>query len=229
MNFNHRRVGLPARLSTAQWHPVHLERQCRKKSGLDCPLRWIGEAGRCSDQMALLGAHRLRAIDQPARPDALATGRLVVEQTKPLRAPAASWAYEHRPVWKRPYPDADLVPDPRRRTGHAPSLRPSQSRQAPRGSPREPAANPRSCASWRRELIPLDTYVYFAVQRLALRRRGGRLVFRQFWQWVPGAFSWAAASEARTCASTIRSCGYRRWRQSRLGFYLDPARRRREA
>ena len=25
---------------------------------------------------------------------------------------------------------------------------------------------------------------------------GGRLVFRQFWQWVSGAFSWAAASEA---------------------------------
>ena len=29
---------------------------------------------------------RLRAIDQPARPDALAAGRLAVEQTKPLRA-----------------------------------------------------------------------------------------------------------------------------------------------
>ena len=30
--------------------------------------------------MALLGAHRLRAIDQPARPDALATSTAVVEQ-----------------------------------------------------------------------------------------------------------------------------------------------------
>ena len=65
--------------------------------------------------MALLGAHRLRAIDQPARPDALAAGRPVVEQTKPLRAAATPRAYEHRPkaaVPKAPHLDADLILDP---------------------------------------------------------------------------------------------------------------------
>jgi len=64
--------------------------------------------------MALLGAHRLRTIDQPARPDALATGRPVVEQAKPLGAPAAPRACEHGPkaaVPEAPQPDADLVFD----------------------------------------------------------------------------------------------------------------------
>jgi hypothetical protein len=65
--------------------------------------------------VALLGAHRLRTIDQPARPDALAAGRLIVEQPKPLGAPVASRAYEHRPkaaVPEAPQPDADLIFDP---------------------------------------------------------------------------------------------------------------------
>ena len=65
--------------------------------------------------MALLGAHRLRTIDQPARPDAPSTGRLVVDQTKPLGAPSAPWAYKHRPkaaVPEGPQPDADLIFDP---------------------------------------------------------------------------------------------------------------------
>jgi hypothetical protein len=64
--------------------------------------------------MALLGARRLRAIDQPARPDALAAGGPVVEQTKPLRAATAPWAREHRPkaaVPEAPQPDADLIFD----------------------------------------------------------------------------------------------------------------------
>jgi hypothetical protein len=64
--------------------------------------------------MALLGARRLRAIDQPARPDALAAGGPVVEQTKPLRAATAPWAREHRPkaaVPEAPHLDADLVLD----------------------------------------------------------------------------------------------------------------------
>jgi hypothetical protein len=72
------------------------------------------ETRRRCDRMALLGAHRLRAIDQPARPDALAASRLAIEQTKPLRAAATPRANEHRPeaaVWKRPYSDADLVLD----------------------------------------------------------------------------------------------------------------------
>ena len=47
--------------------------------------------------MALLGARRLRTIDQPTRPDACAAGRPVVEQTKPLSAPVAPRANEQRP------------------------------------------------------------------------------------------------------------------------------------
>ena len=65
--------------------------------------------------MALLGAHRLRTIDQPARPHALAAGRPVVEQTKPLRPPMASRANEQRPrcaTRKRLRRHADLVLDP---------------------------------------------------------------------------------------------------------------------
>ena len=65
--------------------------------------------------MALLGAHRLRTIDQPARPDALATSRPVVEQTKPLSAPMAPRANEQRPhcaARKRLCRHADLVLDP---------------------------------------------------------------------------------------------------------------------
>jgi hypothetical protein len=62
--------------------------------------------------MALLGAHRLRAIDQPSRSDALATSRPSVEQPKPLGATAAPRANKHRPkaaVPEAPQPDADLA------------------------------------------------------------------------------------------------------------------------
>jgi hypothetical protein len=64
--------------------------------------------------MALLGAHRLRAIDQPARPDARATRRNAIEKTKPLGAPAAPRAYKHRPkaaVPEAPQRDDDLIFD----------------------------------------------------------------------------------------------------------------------
>ena len=64
--------------------------------------------------MALLGAHRLRAIDQPARPDALATGRLVVDQAQPLGTAATPRANKHRPeaaVPEAPQRDADLIFD----------------------------------------------------------------------------------------------------------------------
>jgi hypothetical protein len=56
-----------------------------------------GDAGRRCNQMALFSTCRLRAIDQPARPDALATGGPVVEQTKPLRPPSTPWVDEQRP------------------------------------------------------------------------------------------------------------------------------------
>jgi hypothetical protein len=56
-----------------------------------------GDAGRRCNQMALFSTCRLRTIDQPARPDALATGGPVVEQTKPLRPPSTPWADEQRP------------------------------------------------------------------------------------------------------------------------------------
>ena len=64
--------------------------------------------------MARLGAHRLRTIDQTARPDALAAGRLVVEQPKPLRRSVTPRACEPRPeaaVWELPHPHPDLVFD----------------------------------------------------------------------------------------------------------------------
>ena len=80
--------------------------------------------------MALLGAHRLRAIDQPARPDARATRRNAIEKTKPLGAPAAPRAYKYRPKAAVPEaPQRDDDPDirrRRRRTGRAPSLCPAQ-------------------------------------------------------------------------------------------------------
>jgi hypothetical protein len=62
--------------------------------------------------MTLLSAHRLRAIDQSACPDALATGRLAVVQPKPLGAPVAPRAYEpslEAAVRKLPHTHADRV------------------------------------------------------------------------------------------------------------------------
>jgi hypothetical protein len=64
--------------------------------------------------MAPLGAHRLGAINQSARPDALATGRPIIEQTKPLGTSATPRAYEHRPKAAIPeaaHLDADLIFD----------------------------------------------------------------------------------------------------------------------
>ena len=55
--------------------------------------------------MPRLGAHRLRTIDQPTRPDAFAAGGLVVEQPKPLRRSIAPWACEPRPEADRKCPD----------------------------------------------------------------------------------------------------------------------------
>jgi hypothetical protein len=72
------------------------------------------DAGQRCNQMAPFSASRLRAIDQPARPDALATARPVIEQTKPLGAPAAPGAHEHRPkaaVPEAPQPDGDAIFD----------------------------------------------------------------------------------------------------------------------
>ena len=74
-----------------------------------------GETRRRGDRMALLGAHRLRTINQPARPDARATRRNAIEQPKPLSAPVAPRANEHRPhcaARKRLCRHADLVLDP---------------------------------------------------------------------------------------------------------------------
>jgi hypothetical protein len=83
--------------------------------------------------MALLGADGLRAIDQPARPDAFDAGRLTIEQTKPLGAPVASRAYEPRPkatAGEAYHPDADpvfdaVVVEPEKRRLRVPSDMPS--------------------------------------------------------------------------------------------------------
>ena len=78
-----------------------------------------GEPRGCSDRMALFSACRLRAIDQSARPDALATGRPVVEQTKPLRAAKAPRANEHRPrcAARNALPESHTTGGPRDMTG----------------------------------------------------------------------------------------------------------------
>jgi hypothetical protein len=85
-----------------------------------------GDARRGCDHVAFLGAHRLRTIDQPARPDAPATRGLPVDQPKPLGASAASRAYEHRPkaaVWELPHPHADLTGFAAASVRHNPGVR----------------------------------------------------------------------------------------------------------
>ena len=75
----------------------------------------FGEARRSCNQMAFFGAHRLRAIDQTTRPNARATGRVIIEQTKPLGAAITPRADEQRPdraAGKRLRSYADLVLDP---------------------------------------------------------------------------------------------------------------------
>ena len=73
-----------------------------------------GEALRRGQQMSILGGGGLHTIPQSARPDALAAGRPIVEQPKPLRAAATPRAHKHRPeaaVPEGPRPDADPVFD----------------------------------------------------------------------------------------------------------------------
>ena len=118
--------------------------------------------------MSILGAHRLRTIDQPARPNAPATSGLAVEQPKPLRAPVAPWAYEARPeaaVLEVPHPHADLVFD-------AIVAKPDKRRHS---AARDVAVRHEGRYSNHRQIVdralhklritPLDTNVYFAVHR----------------------------------------------------------------
>ena len=135
-----------------------------------------GEPRRRRDQMTLLGAHRLRTINQPARPDARATGRPVIEQPKPLRTSAAPRAYEPRPeaaVWELRHPHADLVfdaivakPDKRRHS----AARDIAVRHKGRYSNHRQIVD---CAPHKLRITPLDTNVYFAVHDA--RRRFARL------------------------------------------------------
>ena len=128
--------------------------------------------------MALLGTHRLRAIDQPSRPDALAAGRLAVEQPKSLRPSVTPRAHELRPeatVCELPHSHADPIFDAivtesgKRRYSAARDV-------ALRYKGRD--ANHRQIvdrALHSRELSALDTCVYFAVHPA---RRSSR-VFRR--------------------------------------------------
>ena len=53
--------------------------------------------------MALLGAHRLRTIDQATRQNADSTSRLVIEQPQPLRAARRSEDTGTAPTSRRTY------------------------------------------------------------------------------------------------------------------------------
>jgi hypothetical protein len=70
---------------------------------------------RRGDQMSLLGACRLRTINQAARPNALAAGRNVIEKSKPLGVAAAPRAdkLHPEPTGREPTcPHTDPVFDP---------------------------------------------------------------------------------------------------------------------
>jgi hypothetical protein len=78
-------------------------------------------------------ARRLRTINQPTRPDARAAGRLVAEQTKPLRPPMAPRANEQRPhcpARKRLCRHADLELDSAVIETNEPSSFPAQCNHA---------------------------------------------------------------------------------------------------